>query len=237
MQAYRNLNLGDSRFLDLTHALQPEVPTWSGSCGFSSRQVSDYSQGCRVDTLAMTAGIGTHMDAPLHFMPQGKAIADIELTDLILPICRLDIAAKAQLDYLLSVEDISEYEASYGKIMSNSLVIIYTGWSRHWDNPEKYRSAGRHNVMHFPAISAAAAQLMVERGVAGVGIDTLSPDSSDSSFPVHHILLGAGKYIIENIANADRLPAVGAYALVMPLKISNGTESPIRLVALLPNSS
>lgn len=66
----------------------------------------------------------------------------------------------------------------------------------------------------------------------GLGIDTLSPDTRDSGFPVHQLVLGAGKYIIENIANAKKLPTTGCCIIALPIKIQHGTESPIRLVGI-----
>ena len=64
-------------------------------------------------------------------------------------------------------------------------------------------------------------------------IDTLSPDLPSSGFPVHKHVLGAGKYIVENIANASKLPPVGSITLAMPIKVAGLTEAPIRLIGLL----
>ena len=58
--------------------------------------------------------------------------------------------------------------------------------------------------MHFPAFSAASAELLLKRNVAGIAIDTLSPDCLDPDFTVHTLILGAGKYIIENIADCSQ---------------------------------
>lgn len=78
-----------------------------------------------------------------------------------------------------------------------------------------------------------AAHFLLSRKIVGLGIDTLSPDRPDNGYPVHAALLGAGKYIIENIANADSLPSVGSFILALPIKIKEGTEAPIRLIALI----
>lgn len=66
-----------------------------------------------------------------------------------------------------------------------------------------------------------------------IGIDTLSPDAGGKDFPVHRVILGAGKYIVENIANAAAVPPTGAKILIMPVKIKDGTEAPVRLVAVV----
>jgi len=88
--------------------------------------------------------------------------------------------------------------------------------------------------MHFPAFSSSAAAFLLKRGVAGIAIDTLSPDCLDQTFPVHEMILGAGKYIIENVADCAGLPERGAYVIALPLRAHDATESPIRLVGLIP---
>ncbi len=67
-----------------------------------------------------------------------------------------------------------------------------------------------------------------------VGIDTLSPDNPKNDFPVHKLILEAGKYIIENVANTNLLPTNGSIICALPIKIKEGTEAPIRLVAMIP---
>lgn len=222
--------------IDLTHTLSPEIPTWEGTCGFQQTITVDYSTypqaHCRVQELSLFAGIGTHMDAPAHFITGGLTIEQIPLEKLCVPLCVINVSAQANQNYLISPDDIHEYERTYGVITPNSLVIGYTGWERLWHNPAAYRNADSSGRMHFPGFSLKAAQLLLERAIAGIGIDTLSPDGEDLTFPVHKALLGAGCYIIENIANANILPPCGARAIVMPIKIKGGTEAPVRVIAL-----
>jgi len=73
----------------------------------------------------------------------------------------------------------------------------------------------------------------LERGAAGIGIDTLSPDRPEDGFPAHKLLLGAGKFIVENAANLRSLPPLGSQVLVAPIKISGGTEAPVRLMGFI----
>lgn len=79
------------------------------------------------------------------------------------------------------------------------------------------------------------ANILVARNVAGIGIDTLSPDVSVSGFPVHKTILGADKYIAENIANLEKMPAIGAYVLTLPIKGLGLTGAPVRMVGLINN--
>lgn len=221
--------LDQFKILDLTHRLHPDIPTWSGSCGFCLEIKRDYDQMFRVQQIKMHAGAGTHMDAPAHRFEEGRSIAEIPLDELLVPIFHLNVSKKAKEGYLLSREEIEEAESSYGNIEPRSLVIVYTGWSHYWCDPESYRCR-----MRFPAVSEEAAKLLLERGVAGLAIDTLSPDRPDSSFPVHKRLLGAGKYIIENISDCSALPPKGSFAIALPLFAQDAAEAPIRIIALVP---
>lgn len=228
-------DLQNLTFIDLTHTLNSSVPQWHIGCGFHSEITCDYSD-CkdetkfRIQNLQMSAGIGTHMDAPLHCFPDGKSIADITLENLIGAGCVIDVSAKSHASYQITDQDIKNFENKYGFISKNTIVIFNTGWGKYWNDPIKYR-----NDLKFPTLSKEAAELLLKRNIVGIGIDTLSPDSADSGFPVHQILLGAGKYIIENVANANLLPPSNSIMISLPIKIEAGTESPIRLMAIIKN--
>lgn len=220
-------------FIDLTHKLHPHVPTWwSGSCGFCLEVKKEYDPLFRIQQIKMHGGVGTHMDAPSHRFPGAASIADIALEQLIVPICMMDLSSKASADYELSEIEILEHEKEHGKIPKNALFIAFTGWSRLWSDPEAYRNKDSQGEMHFPSLSSASAKLLLERDVAGIAIDTLSPDCRDLDFTVHRLLLGAGKYIIENIADCSAVPARGSYAIALPLRAEEAAESPIRLIAI-----
>lgn len=225
----KNFNLSNYHTIDLTHLLTPTIPTWDGSCGFFCEVKSDYDQQFRTHKITMPgAGIGTHIDAPSHCIPGGVCIDDIPFEKLVCPACVIDVSSKADQDYLISIQDIKAFEKVYGPIPKNSLAIGYTGWDRYWSDKNRYRNVNKDSRMHFPAFSAEAAAYLVDRDVAGIGIDTLSPDCLDTNFSVHKIILGAGKYIIENMAEVSQLPKTGATVIVLPLKISGGAEAPIR---------
>jgi kynurenine formamidase len=90
------------------------------------------------------------------------------------------------------------------------------------------------NNGQFPTFGLEAIQLLLARNVAGIAIDTLALESLASSFPGHKRLFEHNRYIIENIANADKLPPKGAFVLALPLKIEKGEEAPARVVGLIP---
>lgn len=224
--------------IDLTHSLGPEVPSWNGSCCFHLKTVLDHKDCSdtvkfKVQEIICGGGIGTHIDAPIHCFADGISIDQIPLTTLHGPVVVIDVTAIADASYKISVADIHTFEKIFGPIEPGTFVIGNTGWSRYWSDPKSYRNPDSNGVMHFPTFSKEAAELLLKRGIVGLGIDTLSPDAQDSGFPVHEALLRAGKYIVENIANAHLLPPVGASILVAPMKIEHGSEAPVRLFGIV----
>jgi len=224
----------DYKLIDLTHTLTKTIPSWDGGCGFHNEIKLDYADSddeisFRVQQIKMHAGIGTHMDAPSHCIKNGQSIHELESKQFIAPCVRIDCSAKADASYSLSIDDILEFEQQYGNIPTGCFVIIYTGWERYWFEPEQYR-----NNYVFPSISKPAIEKLLEKDIVGIGIDTLSPDRPGDNYPVHQQVLSRGKYIIENVANAMQLPAIGAYTLAFPLKIEHGTEAPLRFMGLVP---
>jgi kynurenine formamidase len=146
--------------------------------------------------------------------------------------------AEMDADYRLSVADLVDWERLHGRIPNRSIVLLKTGWNRFWDSNVRYRNQDALGKMHFPGYSADAARWLVkERDIRGIGIDTLSIDHGPSKdFIVHHIINGAGRYGLENVANLDKLPPRNFFLIVAPIKIANGTGGPTRLFAVLPKS-
>lgn len=222
------------RIVDLTHTLSEDIPSFDGDCCFRLHTAVDY-QDCtapnlfRVQKIEAKAGCGTHMDAPLHCFPDGKAIDELDLRHLLTECFVMHLSGTVDEHTVITPETILAFEKIHGMITPESFVIFHTGWDVHWGNAEKYR-----NRLRFPCVHAESAELLLERNVAGMGIDTLSPDAGGVDYPVHRVILGAGKYLVENVANAKEVPPTGAKISVMPIKIKNGTEAPVRLVAMLP---
>ncbi len=218
--------------IDLTHTIDDSIPTYNGGCGFNSHIHIDY-EACegdpkfRVMKIQSNAGIGTHMDAPSHCIPGGACVHEFTPEDLCMPCTVIDISSKAHERYRMTVEDIEAFEFAHGPIQTGSCVMVKTGWEAFWGEPEKYR-----NNLLFPSVSIEAANLLLERGVKALGIDTLSADRPEDDFKVHKAILGNGHILLENVANLDLMPPVGAFILALPMKMKDLTEAPLRLVGL-----
>ncbi len=104
-----------------------------------------------------------------------------------------------------------------------------------WPDARKYRNQDDKGKMHFPGFSPEAAKLLIQRKVSGLGCDTLSIDyGASSDYAVHHLVLGAGLYQLENLADLSALPETGAFLIVAPIKLEGGSGGPVRVFALLP---
>lgn len=221
------------QIIDLTHSLSSDIPSFNGDCCFSLLTAVDYKD-CeapnlfRVQTIETKAGAGTHMDAPAHCFVDGKTIDLLNLKNLVTDCVVIHVDDEADENYKVTPDVVERFEKVHGKIQPNSFVIFYTGWDTYWSNPTQYR-----NDLHFPSVHEDTANILLERDVAGIGIDTLSPDAGGIDYPVHRVILGAGKYLVENVANAKNLPPIGAKIMIMPMKIKEGTEAPIRIAAIL----
>ncbi len=223
----------DFNVIDLTHTISEDIPFWNVKSSFKLDIETDYKDCLppdlfRTQKINCALGVGTHIDAPAHAALGGRTVDALTLSELIVDCVVIDVSAEVDENYIIMPKVIEVFEQGHGVIPSNSLVIFYTGWSARWDTPEKYQ-----NNYIFPSVHISTAELLLARKIAGLGIDTFSADTGADGFPVHRTILGADKYLIENIANANLLPATGAKALVMPSKIKDATEAPVRLIALI----
>ena len=229
--------LSATKVVDLTHQLHDEMAYWPGGVPFKKTLLVDYRQGYLLHKFEMGENTGTHVDAPAHFVPGRKTIDQLALAELIVPAVVIEVRDKTQANpgYQLSASDVEAWEAKHGRIPSGSLVILNTGWHKRFDEPKRYINMDADKVMRFPGFGPDSAKLLVERNVAGIGIDTLSIDfGASKDFQAHRIMLAANKYQIENLANLDALPPTGATVFVGVLPVRAGSQAQARIVAFLP---
>ena len=222
--------------VDLTHTLHEDMPFWPGTAPFVIERLADYDKGYRMHRFSLWENIGTHIDAPGHFIEGGRSVNELGLNDLVVPVAVINVQDRAALDpdYQLSVQDVLTWEERNGRVPPGSLVVVNTGWYKKFSDPKAYINQDETGVLHFPGFSVAAAQLLVERDVAGIGIDTLSLDpGNDLSFPVHKVILGAGKFQVENMNNLDALPAAGAVAIIGVLPVKDASQAQARIFAFM----
>jgi kynurenine formamidase len=238
--SFEDVANGNCTIIDLTYPLNKSNAYWPGPsyAPFTYKTVATLKDdGVSSGTYSTPEHLGTHIDAPNHFEDNQPSVDKLRLETLIGPAIVIDISDKVEnnADYELTVADIIHWEDVNGRIPERSIILLNTGWWRRWDDYEKYKNADAADKLHFPGYSADAAGFLVEkRDINGIGIDTLSADCGISTdFTVHHIINGGSKYILENVANLDKLPPTGATLIIAPIKIEGGSGGQTRIWAIL----
>lgn len=186
---------------------------------------------------------GTHLDAPVHFAAGRQTVDQIPLDRLLGAAIVIDVSASAAADasYQVSVDDLTRWEAQHGQIAPDAIVLLRTGFARYWPDAERYLGTAERGEaavakLRFPGLHPDAARwLVANRPIKAIGIDTASIDHGPSTqFESHRVLYEQNIPAFENVGVLDRLPAVGATIVALPMKIAGGSGAPLRIIALLP---
>lgn len=181
---------------------------------------------------------GTHVDAPRHYKQGTRWIDEIPLDTWMGPCHMIDKSSKGE-NQAVTREEIEEWERRYGKIGRGDIVLFNFGWHRKWsrsmpmsvDYPPLY-------LRDFPGVSEDGATYLLTKGVKIVGSDTTSLDPYpllvSKEEPAHVQLLSNNVIIMENVANLDMLPPRGAFLVAFPIRIKEGSGSPVRPIAFVP---
>lgn len=226
--------------LDLTHTLSPAFPVFPGDPAIELTPYATLgADGYNMNAWHLVEHTGTHLDAPVHFSDDGASVDAIEVSSLVVPLAVVDIVAKARenVDYQLSCDDLGEWEAQYGRLPQGACVAMHSGWG--WlaiDDPVRFVGRDGDGTLHFPGIAPEAARwLLQERQIVGLAVDTLSLDHGPSrDYPTHRLWLPSGRWGLENVANLDQAPSVGAVLVVGLPKVKGATGAPVRVLALMP---
>ena len=185
---------------------------------------------------------GTHLDAPIHFAEGGNTADAIPVGQLIGPGFVIDVsdAVADDVDYRVGAADIEAFEAEHGQIPEGAIVLIRTGRAALYPDREAYMGTAERGEaavakLHFPGLGKDGAELLVERGIGAVGIDTPSIDHGQSTnFETHVALMTNDIPAFENVADMAELPPTGATIVALPMKIEGGSGGPLRIVAHVP---
>ena len=242
------------RVVDLTHPLTPDFPVMVlppefGACQpFRKEEVSRYDARGPAwywNNITMSEHAGTHFDAPAHWISgrqlPANTVDQLPLQSLVAPVCVLDFSAEAasDRDFLLTPEHIEAWERQHGPIAPRQWVLFRTDWSR-LVGTDAYLGMERDGA-HSPGPAGEAIEFLVhQRDIIGFGTETVGTDAGQGAhlnppYPAHYILHGAGRCGLQCLANLDQLPPTGAILIAPPLKIQDGSGSPLRVLALVPS--
>lgn len=205
--------------IDVSLTLAEDLPTWPGDPSIELRKLSEINRGqdANVTHISMAVHAGTHVDAPRHFLEDGKPIQDLALDSMVGP------AAVVQLN---TRGPITQRDLEQAPLPPHAKrVLLKTPNSQYWAEEELSFQE------NFAALSAEAARYLVEEGIEVIGVDYLSVAPFSEPVPTHQILLEAGILIIEGLDLRAAQP--GDYTLLcLPLKIFDADGAPARVLLM-----
>src|SRR3954454_4904341 len=242
---------GAVRVVDLTQPLSESTPVLrlpeplANTPGLSRVDISrydDFGPAWAWATLTVGEHVGTHFDAPIHWITgrDGEDVASVAPEKLVAPAAVIDKSAEASAnpDYLLTVDDVKAFEAEHGPLPEGGWLLLRTGWDARAHDQDAFLNAG-DGMPRTPGPDAECARwLAQETPIVGIGVETVGSDAGgaaafEAPVPVHNYFLGAGKYGLTQLANLAELPPTGAVLVAAPLKLVGGTGSPARVLALV----
>jgi kynurenine formamidase len=243
---------GSVEIIDLTQPLTESTPViqlpppFANTPGLTREEISHYDdRGPAWAWYTLTIGehVGTHLYAPIHWVTgkDGADVSSVTPEQLIGPACVIDKTAETEADpgYLLTVADLEAWEQEHGQIPDRAWVLLRTGWGSRAQDQVAFLNVGEGGPVTPGPDVEASRWLATERNISGFGVETVGIDAGaaggfDPSFPLHNLLLGAGRLGLTQLANLEQLPLTGALIVVSPLKLVGGTGSPSRVFAFVP---
>ncbi|MEU8239110.1 cyclase family protein [Actinoplanes missouriensis] len=222
--------------LDLTYPLTTSFPAFEpGEEAVRHTVATIEKDGYFLQEWKILEHIGTHVDAPAHFTKGGRVATELQPSELILPAVVVDIADRAarDADTVVTVADLRAFERRHGRIPDGAAVLMHSGWGKRSGDADAYRGVDAAGRMHFPGFGTDACEwLLRHRKIRSLGVDTLSIDPGNSvTYDTHHVLTGADRYGMENLANLHRLPPTGATIMVGLIPYEGGSGGQARVLA------
>lgn len=234
------------RVVDLSHAFDASSVYWPTAEPFKLETdfegVTDKGYFYSAYRYSAAEHGGTHLDSPIHFAKGRHTVDEIPLDQLMGPAVVVDVTKQAanNPDYQVTVADLQNWERTNGRIANGTIVLLRTGFGKHYPDRKKYlgtdeRGADAVPKLHFPGLHPDAARWLTQnRSIKAIGLDTASIDYGQSTlFESHRILFDKNIPAFENVANLDQLPMKGFSVIALPMKIKGGSGGPLRIVAIL----
>ena len=252
-QLASSLANGTINIVDLTHPLGPQTPMIKVPEGHGKQPpavqlepIADYrdkSGYARWSTLIVAEHAGTHFDAPGHWFT-GEKFKDgttdpINAKRFVAPASVIDCTEAVERDpsFILDVQHLQDWEKMHGRIQKGSWLLFRSGWSKRFSNASAFLNEVDGSY-RSPGPNPDAVRFMLERDVCGYGTETIGTDHGnagmfDPVFPAHNLMHGANKFGMSSLNNLDQLPPTGSIVITAPLKIVEGSGSPLRVLGLI----
>jgi len=205
------------RMYDISVGVSPEIPVWPGDPPVVLERLKSIENGdeANVSHIQSSVHVGTHIDAPIHFVEGGATVDAIPLKSLL---GRAYVVDLRKADVL----DAATLEAA--RIPPRTRRLLFKT-----RNSELWTSGERSFQRNFVAVDASGAEWLVKKGVKLVGVDYLSVAPFNDGVPTHRILLEAGVVVVEGLDLAR--VSKGRYTLYcLPVKLMGSDGAPARAV-------
>lgn len=224
--------LEGARLVDLSHRIVEGMTSFRAPYHTAPEVVvtaRHETEGRAVRRLTLGTHSGTHVDAPLHFIPAGPALHELPLETFVGP------AAVARLTPIEPLTEIgaARLRDALGGSLRHPRLLLELGWSRYWDDPEMFYGQA-------PYLSTEACTWLLAEGVRLIGMDTPSPDDprlgrgAAVDSPNHKLLLGRGVVLCEYLTNLETLGSDEVFLIALPLPVEGADGAPARVVAFDP---
>ena len=200
--------------VDISPMISASTPVWPGE--EPARLVATWTRGpsspVTVSRLSLSTHLGAHADAPMHWVEDGAAIADVPLEPYVGRCRVIDVSAASDMVRVAHVEpDLN------GHVVR---VLLKTGGQ---NNNGRWSS-------DFTALDPALVDYLGEHGIRLIGVDTPSIDPAQSkAMLAHQALHRHGIAVLEGLV-LDEVPAGDWELIALPLRIASGDASPVRAI-------
>lgn len=203
---------------DLTLTISPEIPVWPGDPSVDLHRVSKIEEGANanVSHIKMSVHTGTHVDAPIHFLENGKSVDELPLNILMGRAYVVHLRDSVNLITAEILDSADIPPRTRRVLMRTRNSVIWTKGNLPFQE-------------NFVAIDEGAAEYLVKRGVKLVGVDYLSVAPYKNSAPTHKILLKAGLVVVEGL-NLSKVSQGRYNFFCLPLKLAGSDGSPARAI-------
>ena len=235
--------LKENKWIDLTHNVNSSIPKFGAFPELNiETPYTIKKDGFFVNKVSFVTQYGTHIDAPIHFSENKRTLEQLELKELVLPLFVINKEKEVENnpDFILTAEDILNWEKENGKIEKDSFVAFASGWSKRCGKSDFYNKDS-NGVAHTPGWSIEALDLILnERRALAIGHETLDTDASIDIIKNNFLLsekfvLDTNKYQVEVLNNLNLLPAKGGVIFIGVPKFDKLPGFPVRAFAIIPN--
>jgi len=209
--------------IDLSHSIEDQMATYWGGSKTSFTWSSNFDRKDYASSrLEMSSHTGTHVDAPLHFIPGGGTIDAVPLDVLVGYARMLDFHSAPVAN---SVIDASYFCTKASAVQSGDIVLVHTGiWKVFGE--ERFTT-------EMPVLAEESIEYLISSGIKAYATDCISVDPlGGSTHPNHTLLLGSGIPIIEGLTNLNQIHENPIFLIALPLKLVDREAAPARVIAI-----